>query len=93
MTEADAYKFYRSTAWLKKRQEVLERDNFECQMCKDEGKVSKGIVVHHIKHLKDREDLGLNEDNLLTLCLYHHNVVHPEKVNAKEEKFINRERW
>ena len=94
MEEIDSYKFYRSTAWLHKRQEVLDEQNYECQMCKQEGGVSKGIVVHHVKHLKDRNDLALTNENLLVLCLHHHNVVHPEKNGGEiKEKFINKERW
>ena len=45
--------FYNSRTWRKKRLEILERDNFECQMCKDEGKVSEADTVHHVKELRD----------------------------------------
>lgn len=45
--------FYNSRTWRKKRLRILERDNFECQMCKDEGKVSKADTVHHVKELRD----------------------------------------
>lgn len=33
-------KFYQCPAWRKLRARVLDRDNRECQRCKDEGKVS-----------------------------------------------------
>ena len=89
--------FYNSRTWRKKRRQILERDNFECQMCKELGRVGKGETVHHIKHLKYRPDLGLVDENLLTLCYAHHNEVHPEKwgrgkAKAKD-KFVNKERW
>lgn len=92
--EGDTYKFYRSIEWINKRRGILERDNFECQMCKEEGRVSKGNVVHHIKHLKHRVDLALVHSNLITLCFFHHNVVHPEKLSkGNEAKFTTHERW
>ncbi len=54
--------FYKTMAWLNKRAEVLERDNYECQMCKAEGRYGRGNVVHHIKHLTHRPDLALEDD-------------------------------
>jgi 5-methylcytosine-specific restriction protein A len=66
---------------------------FECQMCKELGRVGKGEAVHHIKHLKDRPDLGLTDSNLVTLCLTHHNLAHPEKFKHKKKIPINEERW
>jgi 5-methylcytosine-specific restriction protein A len=88
--------FYKTMAWLNKRAEVLERDNYECQMCKAEGRYGRGNVVHHIKHLTHRPDLALEDDNLVTLCERCHNKVHPEKLKrpgtAARER-ISLERW
>ena len=61
--------------------------------------LGKGETVHHIKHLKDRPDLGLTDSNLITVCYAHHNELHPEKQRqgkAKgkdKDKFVNEERW
>lgn len=87
-------KFYRSPEWRAKRKEIMRRDNNECQHCKRQGKFSPGECVHHIKHLKDHPLLGLDNDNLVTLCNACHNVEHPEKLRREEpEGFINEERW
>ena len=88
--------FYKSSNWLHKRKQVLERDNYECQRCKSKGGFSPATCVHHIKHLKDRPDLALEEDNLVGLCDACHNLEHPEKlltpsVNIKSQLFP--ERW
>lgn len=87
--------FYRSGEWLRKRAEVLERDNNECQKCKQQGKFKKADCVHHIKHLEHRPDLALTDDNLTSLCGTCHNSEHPEKLrkNRYTKKFINVERW
>lgn len=86
--------FYKSTVWINKRKEILKRDHNECQRCKSKGGFSKAECVHHIKHLKDRPDLSLVDDNLISLCNVCHNEVHPEKLHRKDKtKFKNKECW
>lgn len=89
--------FYKTMAWRRKRLEILERDNYECQLCKREGKYNKGNTVHHIQHMEDRPDLALADDNLLTVCEACHNKEHPERSSgfnrAKEVKGVPPERW
>lgn len=95
-------KFYKSKEWLKVRQLALERDNYECQHCKVRGEVSKAECVHHIQHVKDKPELALDLDNLVSLCYACHNLEHKEKIdkfrenwrtkiNAKEQMIP--ERW
>lgn len=88
--------FYKTGIWVRKRTEILERDNHECQRCKDAGGYSKGNVVHHIKHLEDRPDLALDDDNLMTVCEACHNALHPERMRtpeASKRRQITPERW
>lgn len=64
-------KFYHSSAWLKKAEEVKKIDNYECQLCKQEGKVttcgsrrddgkSIQISIHHIQEIRKRPELALS---------------------------------
>lgn len=85
--------FYKSWTWQKKRLDILDRDNNECQMCKELGEVGKGEVIHHIKHLKKYPALGLTDTNLITLCFNHHVEVHPEELKVKKKVALNEERW
>lgn len=86
--------FYKSTVWINKRKEILKRDHNECQRCKSKGRFSKADCVHHIKHLKNRPDLALTNDNLISLCNTCHNEVHPEKLHSSiKHKYNNQERW
>lgn len=66
-------KFYKSAAWLRKRKEIVDRDNNECQLCKANGYATVGqnnyLDVHHKVHLEDSWELRLDDDNLITLCL------------------------
>ena len=93
-------KFYKSSAWEKKRLEILERDNYECQVCKEGGGFAPATTVHHLKHLEDRPDLALDNDNLVSVCAACHNREHPERfihriIHRKRNELIERfpERW
>lgn len=85
--------FYKSWTWQKKREEIVDRDCYECQACKALGRVGPGEVVHHMIELKDRPDLGLDSDNLTTLCHPCHNSIHKKGKGTVDPKFINEERW
>jgi len=89
-------KFYKSAAWLRKRKEIVDRDNNECQLCKANGYATVGqnnyLDVHHKVHLEDSWELRLDDDNLITLCRPCHNSQHPEKLkefnsDVHKEKF------
>ena len=84
--------FYNSRTWRKKRKQILERDNRECQMCKKEGKVSKADTVHHIKKLKDYPELGMTDENLISVCFNCHNILH-ERFGEQEPRINIPERW
>ncbi|WLR44470.1 HNH endonuclease signature motif containing protein (plasmid) [Bacillus carboniphilus] len=89
----DLMKFYKSREWMKLRLVALRRDNYECQMCKDEGRYHKAENVHHVKEVKDRPDLALDIDNLLCLCIKCHNLVHKRERIKREPKFWIEEKW
>ena len=84
ITKNKRTKFYKSAERIKKRKEIIDRDNNECQHCKSKGfaVVGQNIVldVHHIVHLEDSWEQRLDGDNLITLCRPCHNLQHPEKL-------------
>ena len=100
--------FYGSSAWQDMRQRALERDNFECVMCKAEGRATvdsikedgkpKRIVlnVDHKYPIEHYPKLALVLDNLQTLCIYHHNVKEGRVFkgqNRKSRKWEHDEKW
>lgn len=100
--------FYSWDEWRRKvRAEVLKLDNFECQLCKARGKVrscagGSRMIVHHVKHLRDRPDLALSmfdpdtgERQLLTVCKDCHEALHPESMRQYEAHAapLTSERW
>lgn len=103
-TEEQKKSFYNSVAWNNLRKQALERDNYECQWCKREGRVtvdSKKIkgerkkVVLNVDHkfpIEYYPKLSLVLDNLETLCVYHHNVKEGRIFKRKKPKWDD-ERW
>ena len=82
--------FYKNKHWKHLRQEVLNDQRNECQMCKDKGLFEPATMVHHIKYVKEHPELALTKSNLMALCsnchyLIHHTIVHKKQLN--EEKW------
>lgn len=73
-------KFYHSGDWRRVREQVLKRDNKECQWCKAEGRVTTvktaTLEIDHIKELQYYPELALEPSNLRTLCHDCHNIRH-----------------
>ena len=68
----------RSTyAWQTKRQEIKERANFLCEVCRDKDHrfVYDNVEVHHIEKIKDAPGLFLDDLNLICLCKEHHEAA------------------
>lgn len=93
-------KFYSWGVWLRRRDEVLRLDRWECQLCKAKGRYSKASIVHHVKHLKDRPDLALSiwdgqERQLLSVCKPCHEGEHLESQRQYKPKAppLTEERW
>jgi 5-methylcytosine-specific restriction endonuclease McrA len=71
--------FYTGAKWMRKKARVLRRDKYLCQDCKRYGRKKPAALVHHIKPLEEYPELGLDENNLVSLCDACHNKRHPEK--------------
>lgn len=91
MTDKEAKAFYNSSAWKHKRMQILDRDHYECQDCRKrikdaaasgtqligrDRKIWRAEEVHHIQELKEHPELGLDDDNLVSLCTQCHNLRH-----------------
>lgn len=95
-----AKRFYSSSDWIKCREFILKRDNYLCQMCWKEKRLSPAHTVHHVVELRDDWSKALAEDNLISLCASCHSKIHSEskdevksikarviKSKANREKF------
>lgn len=74
-------RIYWSAEWRKWREEVLERDNYICQLC---GETEGRLHAHHILPKRDYPELIYNVDNGITLCQDCHTAIH-----FKEEDYAD----
>ena len=93
-------KLYKDSTWINLSKKILDRDRYECQECKKEGKLTikqhkKKLDIHHIKELETNPELAYVESNLITVCVHHHNILDNKDFNKnnKKKKFVNEERW
>lgn len=81
LDEQERRDFYNSMNWRRTRDRIKKRDSYECQWCKEKGKVTidtgalnrngrkkNALIVHHIKERLERPDLALDDGNLVTVC-------------------------
>lgn len=60
--------------WQKKRTDILQRDNFTCQLCED---IKTTLAVHHKKYYKEPWDA--KDEDLITYCEHCHAAVEYSK--------------
>lgn len=70
---------FRNTAkWKRKREEIKIRDKYLCQICirnlyhTERILNAEKLEVHHCEPLREAYEKRLDNDNLLTMCEYHH---------------------
>lgn len=61
-------KFYHSKYFKRVKREVLREQHYECQLCKEKGKltivkenIKRSGVIHHIKYVRDYPGLALSK--------------------------------
>lgn len=59
----------RDPRWQKKRLEVMQRDEFKCQMC---GCGDQTLHVHHRVYTRGKEPWEYELDDFITLCVECH---------------------
>ena len=81
--------FYESGKWKRKRAKILKRDEYICQECKrygrhdSDGLPVRAAIVHHIKEYEQYPELGLEDNNLISLCVGCHNKKHPDRSRIR----------
>ncbi|WP_090951771.1 HNH endonuclease [Parageobacillus thermantarcticus] len=67
--------FYHSKEWERIRLAALARDNFLCQHCLRNNRITPADMVHHIIEIKRDWSRRLDLDNLISLCNSCHNKI------------------
>ena len=60
--------WYGKGAWKRIRLQALNRDHWLCQECLRNGRITSAREVHHKQPLEEFPELGLELDNLESLC-------------------------
>jgi 5-methylcytosine-specific restriction endonuclease McrA len=59
--------------WTKKSEEIREKANYLCEVCRDKGTYTyNDLEVHHITKVREDKDKLLDNYNLICLCVKHH---------------------
>lgn len=70
--------------WQKKRLEILERDEWFCQIC---GNNESTLHVHHRVYIKDKEPWDYPDEYLVTLCEDCHEIER-EQIKKVIDNFV-----
>ena len=79
--DSESVKFRNTKAWMRKSIEIKRRDRYLCQCCLNNlyntlSMLSyKGVEVHHITSIREDYNRRLDNNNLITLCSYHHKMA------------------
>lgn len=90
-------KFRNTSRWQKKRNEIKHRDRYICQVCYRNlyntiKKINyENIQVHHIVPLEEDISLALDNENLISICIYHHKLAETNNIPRIELKKIAEE--
>ena len=62
-----------SYAWRKKAEQIKERANYLCEVCRDQGIFTYDhLEAHHIEKIREEKDKYLDDANLVCLCVSCH---------------------
>lgn len=71
-------------SWTKKSEEIREKANYLCEVCRDNGQITyDGLEVHHIEKLSKNNDGLLDNYNLICLCVEHHKQADKGKLSVE----------
>ena len=87
---SNANKFRKTKGWTKKSIEIRQRDRYLCKVCIknlyntiNTYNYDK-LEVHHITPIEEDYNKRLDNDNLITLCNYHHKMAECGDIPREE---------
>ena len=79
---SDYYELLKDPRWQKRRLEIMQRDNFTCQMCGNGLTSGVPLNVHHYVYHKGYLPWEYPDKELITLCRDCHHKLHEHKPNT-----------
>ena len=91
--QTDESKLRSKYAWTKKAKQIKADANNLCEVCRAQGIYTyDGLEVHHITKLSVDPGGLLDDDNLITLCVYHHKQADAGEIDADYLRELVKER-
>ena len=81
-SKSDYYELLKDPRWQKRRLEIMQRDNFTCQMCGNGLTSGVPLNVHHYVYHKGYLPWEYQDKDLITLCRDCHHKLHEDKPNT-----------
>ena len=84
--DRESDKFRKSKAWTNKSIEIRQRDRYLCRVCEADlyNTIRQfnfdKLEVHHIIPINEDYNKRLDNDNLITLCNYHHKMAEAGEI-------------
>ena len=94
-----ANKFRNTNRWATKSLAIRQRDNYLCQVCLAGIYTTTAVYnynkleVHHIESLEDSYHLRLDDDNLITLCSYHHKLAEEGSISKDILRLLTKPKY
>lgn len=88
--DSKADKFRKTKAWINKSLEIRQRDRYLCVVCINNLYHTintynyNKLEVHHITPINEDYNKRLDNDNLITLCNYHHKMAERGDIPKEE---------
>lgn len=76
MTKDEYRELLQDWRWKERRSEILERDDYTCQMCGADSSDGVLLNVHHRYYIEGNMPWEYDDDALVTLCDDCHREVH-----------------
>ena len=71
-------------AWHIKAEQIKEKANYLCEVCKQEGIYTyNNLETHHIEKLTEKPERLLDDYNLVCLCVEHHKLADRNKIDKE----------
>lgn len=102
IARGEVQKFYDSHAWKQLSKRVIAEQHGECVLCKEQHKLTRAVLVHHVKPLRKHPELAYSRTytdadgehmQLMPLCFACHERIHERGKRSEVRGYTNEERW
>lgn len=81
--------YYKSKRWRIKRESILKRDGYQCQISKRFGKIVEANTVHHIFPRRDFPEFAWENWNLISISSEKHAELHDRESDKLTQKGLD----